>query len=356
MKRKSIKLVMSLIIMFIVSCNEPETVVINIVHRDGSVTRRIEMKSTEADRQKRFKNSELQVQFDNTWTVADSIEINEKGDTTWIRKAEKLFKNVDEINLAYKSDSGPDSEVKRHAGFKKTFKWFNTEYRFSETIDKKLAHGYSVKDFLNSEELMFYYAPEALKDTKKNGADSLKYKSLEDTINYKTDLWLSRTIAAEWMEEFSSLTADRADFSKDFLKSKEEEFVNIIGSPIVNYNVNFDSLWTNGIVLRKLIGAEDALKFKPEADTALEHVTKNLLLNFRDYSIQTVMPGKLVNTNGYIDSTQVLLWPVISDYFLTEPYEMWAVSRIPNLWAWIVSGIFLVFVSVGVIVRIIKKD
>jgi hypothetical protein len=47
---------------------------------------------------------------------------------------------------------------------------------------------------------------------------------------------------------------------------------------------------------------------------------------------------------------------VKSDYFLTEPYEMWAESKIPNGWAWIVSGLFIVFVIAGVIFRIIKKD
>ena len=67
------------------------------------------------------------------------------------------------------------------------------------------------------------------------------------------------------------------------------------------------------------------------------------------------MPGKLTGTNGFIDSSKVLLWPVKSDYFLTEPYEMWAESKIPNTWAWIVSGLFLLFVLTGVIIRIIKK-
>jgi hypothetical protein len=40
---------------------------------------------------------------------------------------------------------------------------------------------------------------------------------------------------------------------------------------------------------------------------------------------------------------------------MTEPYEMWAESKTPNTWAWIVSGFFLAFVLTGVIVRIIKK-
>ena len=68
------------------------------------------------------------------------------------------------------------------------------------------------------------------------------------------------------------------------------------------------------------------------------------------------MPGKLIGTNGFIDSTKKLIWPVTSDYFLTEPYEMWAESRTRNRWAWIVSGLFLIFVLSGVTIRTIKKD
>jgi len=353
MKRNYIKLVVSMLIVLVVSCNEPETVVTNIVHTDGTITRKIEMRSTEKDQEKRFKNSELQVQFDRTWSVKDSAEVVEKGDTIWVRRAVKLFKSVDEINLAYSSDSGPDSEVQRHAGFKKTFKWFNNEYRFSENIDKKLLHGYALKDFLNNEELLYYYSPDNMKEEKKMSPDSLKYKLLNDSINKKTDRWLSKNIVSEWIEEFSALTAGKqGEISKDSLKAREDEFVKIIATP----GVNFDSLWQDGVILRKFIGSDKALKFKTEADTSLEHVTENLLLNFRDYSIQTVMPGKLVNTNGYIDSSHNLLWPVKSDYFLAENYEMWAVSRVPNRWAWIVSGIFLVFVAAGVILRTLKKD
>jgi hypothetical protein len=354
MKKNSIKLILSLILMFIVSCNEPETVVTNIVHPDGSVTRRLVMKSTEKDREKRFKKSELQIQFDNTWSVKDSAVLERKGnDTIWIRTAQKLFKNVDEINLAYKSDSGPDNEVKRHAEFKKSFRWFNTEYRFSEILDKKFLHGYPLKDYLTSEELLYYYSPDGVKEVKQASSDSLKYKILNDTISKKTDRWLSKNIVAEWIEEFSRLSSEKqGHIAKDSLKSREDEFVKVISSP----GVKFDSLWESGVILRKFIGTENALKFRTEADTALEHVTKGMMLNFRDYSVQTIMPGKLVNTNGYVDSSHILLWPVKTDYFLTENYEMWAVSRVPNRWAWVVSGIFLAFVAGGVILRVIKKD
>jgi len=55
MKKRPFKLIASLIFMMVVSCNEPETVVTDYVHPDGSVTRKIEMKSIEGDAKKSLK-------------------------------------------------------------------------------------------------------------------------------------------------------------------------------------------------------------------------------------------------------------------------------------------------------------
>ena len=354
MKRRPVKLIVSLILMIIVSCNEPETVVTNYIHTDGSVTRKLEMKSIEGDVNKRFKISDIQVPFDNTWAVKDTIRLDQKGDTTWIKTAIKQFKNIDELNLTYKSDSGANKKIPRQAGFTKRFKWFNTEFRFSEKIDKELSFGYPVKNFLNNEELIYFYSPEDLKNTKESGPDSLKYKTLRDSVKNKTDKWTEKNLVSEWIGEFSKLTAGKTgnDMTRESLRAREDEFVKITEK---NGN-KLDSLWKNGILLKEFIGEANALKYKVEADSALSIVTKDLFIDFSDYSVRIVMPGKLIGTNGFIDSSHVLLWPVKSDFFMAEPYEMWAESKIPNRWAWIVSGLFLVFVLSGVIIKIIKKD
>ena len=118
----------------------------------------------------------------------------------------------------------------------------------------------------------------------------------------------------------------------------------------------FDSLWLNGYILKEIIGESNAVKYRVEADSAIKTAEANFLLDFKNYSVRIVMPGRLLGTNGFIDSSHILLWPVESDYFFTEPYEMWAESKAPNIWAWIVSGLFLAFVITGVVVRLIKKD
>jgi hypothetical protein len=78
-------------------------------------------------------------------------------------------------------------------------------------------------------------------------------------------------------------------------------------------------------------------------------------IDFSNYIQRIEMPGKLIGTNGNTDSAMVLLWPVQTEFFLTQPYEMWAVSKEPNKWAWIISGLFVLFVVTGIIFRAIKK-
>lgn len=349
MKRKSIKLILSLILMTIVSCDEPVTVVTNIVHPDGSVARKIEMRSL-----KNISGSgSIQVPFNDTWKIKDSISINEKGDTTWIKSAEKLFKNVDEINMEYKQDTGVNKSISRFTGFKKTFRWFNTEYRFSESIDKKLSFGYPIKDFLNSEELAYFYSPENMKKERENGPDSTRYKALNDSVTRKTEYWGAKNLVSEWIGEFSRIAGGyvTSEMTMQSLKPREDEFISVIKAN----EAKFDSLWSNGILFKQFFGEANALKYKTEADSAAAIVEKNFFVDFKEYSVRIAMPGKLTGTNGFIDSSKVLVWPVKSDFFQTEPYEMWAESKIPNVWAWIVSGLFLVFVATGVIIRINKK-
>ncbi|MBK7710125.1 MAG: hypothetical protein IPJ37_03550 [Bacteroidales bacterium] len=75
MKRISIRSIVLLMLMVVVSCDEPDTIVTNIVHPDGSVTRKIVMRYGN----KGLKKSDIQVPFDNTWEITDSLEVGAKG-------------------------------------------------------------------------------------------------------------------------------------------------------------------------------------------------------------------------------------------------------------------------------------
>lgn len=347
MKNRKLKLIIAAFIIIAASCNDPITVVTDIVHPDGSITRKIEIRNSE----NKLDVSNVQIPYDNTWIVNDSMEINEQGDTTWVRRAEKLFKSTDEINRDYKADSSYNKGISRRATFSKKFKWFHTDYRFAEIIDRKLSFGYPVSDFLNREELDWFYSPEDVKGKKVNSPDSVKFKALNDSVDKKKDKWIIKNLVSEWIGEFARLNRSKPGSGIDLesLKVREDELVKVV-TKIDESEVNFDSLWNQGIIVRDFIGEANAVKYKEEADSALNLAMESVFVDFRNYTVRMVLPGKLTGTNGYIDSTKRLLWGVWSDYFLTEPHEMWAESKVPNLWAWIVSGLFVLFVFTAIII------
>jgi hypothetical protein len=348
MKSKTLKIVLIAILGIIVSCDDPETVVTDIVHADGSVLRKIEMKNLE----NKFEINKIQVPFDSTWSVRDSIEINGK-DTTWVKRAEKLFANVSDLNKMYAADSGYNRQTKRSCEFVRKFRWFNTEYKFSEIVDKQFKYGYPVRDFLNADELAFFNSTDKAQSKFENGPDSLKYKAMKDTVDVKTEKWLSKSAASEWIKEFSDLTANKGGEELSFksLKSRENELYSIAFQDMEH----FDSLWKNGIILKRFIGEDNMNKFRAEADSSINIVSRRLFVDFHSYTVKIVMPGKLIGTNGLIDSSKNLFWPVKTDFFYTEPYVMWAESKESNKWAWIVTGVFILFVIAGVIFKSIKR-
>lgn len=358
MKTKISRYLVLSLLAFFTSCGEPETIVTNIVHPDGSVTRRLEMRNSKNE----FDVDKIQVPFDTTWLVRDSVELNENGDTTWVRRAEKYYSGIDEINAAYVSDSGANRMVKRKAAFERKFRWFNTEFRYSETIDKTFKFGYPVSDFLSGEELVWFYNQgnmavlnmESFKPLYNNGLlDSLKFNAMDSLVKAKAEEWSLRNIISEWNGTFSELIApeDSGSLNPETLSKKES----VMYEMITKDEDSFDKLWEDGTILRKYLGEEAAEKYRIEADSALGLVTDKFLVSFSDYALKMSMPGKILGGNGLADSAGCQVWNVKSDFFMTEPYIMYAESKVTNWWAWVISGLFILFVISGVVFRKMQK-
>jgi hypothetical protein len=294
MKSKSLKIVLFCLLAFVASCDEPETTVTDIVHADGSVTRRIEMKNIG---EKNFTIHKIQVPFDSTWTVRDSMELGgEKGkDTTWVKRAEKNFASVVELNKMYAADSGSNKAAHRYCEFSRKFRWFNTTYTFGEVIQKQFRHAYPVSEVLNKEELDYFYSPEAAADKLEKGPDSTKYKALKDTIDMKTGKLLFKCAVADWVSEFTDMTKGRtgSDLSYESLHAREGELLNIVQ----NNQQHFDSLWKNGIITRQFIGESNVEKFRKEADSSLNIVSNRLFINFNNCTA-VVLLQQFVNGRG----------------------------------------------------------
>ncbi len=385
MKRK-VKITLTLLSMILLFSCDYKTHVINTVHKDGSVTRKVIMKNSE----KKFEPDKYRVPVDSTWQTQIDIDINEKGDTSWILTAEKHFANVEEINEEYINDKGSNQDLERKAYFSKSFKWFTTVFRYSETINKFMTVTCPASDFLSDEELKFFYLPGNVKSELKNGIDSLKYEALSDTVDTKSEIWLWTSIVRQWIDIFYDLFGDHPDlsidkeemlskesaFAKQFIdyekseKEKDEEALQIILNEEDEEIVDVPEEKTEQkvkdeepddieLVVTSVLGKKFYFTFKTEIDSAmsvLETMTEPFF-SADNYDMEIRMPGRIIASNGYAntdpdsENSDGILWTVQEDYFLTQQYEMWAESRVNNYWTWIISALFILFVAAGFMIR-----
>lgn len=363
-----------------------ETHVINTVHEDGSVTRKVIVKN---DNEREFEPKNFRVPIDSTWTIEYTDELNENNDTIWILTAEKHFASVEGINEEYINDTGSNRDLKRSTDFSKSFKWFTTVFRYSETVDKVLTITCPASDFLSEEELAFYYLPDKVKGDLKSGSDSLRYRALADTVDTKSETWMWTGMVRQYIEIFYDLFGDLPDLAinKEEMSEKESAFVHqIIAMDQSEKEEEEETLQTveegeeeeviqaiekieqdlsmeEGddieLLITSVLGEEFYASFKTELDSTmavLETVT-DPFFSAESYDMEIRMPGRIIATNGYADTNPELngvggiLWTVQGDYFFLETYEMWVESKISNYWAWIVTGLFVLFVITGFVVR-----
>lgn len=335
MKRKIILTLTLLMIM--ISCEGPETTVTNYVRRDGSVMRKAELKNSKNE----LALNDFRVPVDSTWKLHDSISISDQGDTTWFLLAEKLFESVDDINMSYLADTGKNSVVPRSASHQLKFKWFTTEWRFTEKCGKSLTHGYPSNNFLTPEEIEFRNMPSVMKDVLLAGTDSLKYKTLNDSLDAHTEMLLIRSLISEWIEDAGSLCASSG---KDTL----------VVQTLRSHEAEFDeaSLADEGFnkTCAQILGDSIFEKVKPELDSAMKVSEKKFdrSLSFQSYTLKTVLPLKVRSTNGYTMTGGEIAWPVNGDLFLTDDYVMWAEAREVNYWAIFLTALVLVTVPLEI--------
>jgi hypothetical protein len=357
-------------IMLLFSC-DLETHVINTVHRDGSVTRKVIMKG---DKDSVFDPEVYRVPVDSTWTIGESFEVDENNDTTWILTAEKWFAGVEGINREYEADSGTNRILERSAHFRKSFRWFTTVYRFSEQVETILEMDGPPSEFLDDEELKFFYMPDQGRQNLFSSPDSSRFRELEERVDSIAEIWTWTAFVRQWIELFYERAGDDPglNISREEMMGKtslfvaqvlkfEEEEENRTDSIGVDHETAEEDELSRLIV--PILGEDFYRIFGPDIDSA-GSVLETMLEPFfgtSDYDMEIRMPGRIISSNGYAvtdqDSAQNgnMLWKITSEYFLTGPYEMWVESQVSNYWAWVVTAIFLAFVVTGLVLRRRKR-
>ncbi|MDX1283767.1 MAG: hypothetical protein R3182_02080 [Draconibacterium sp.] len=347
--------VISILLLF--SCDYKKTHVINTVHKDGSVTRKI---TVETNTSKYLDFEEVNVPIDSSWKIEttmhikEAVKAEEEDDTIWYLTAEKHFRNVDEINDDYQHDTGANRDLKRGVEFTKRFRWFTTVYRYAETVEQILTINCPLSDYLNTDEIEYVYLPNKVQGELKNGPDSLYYKKFAVDIENKVEKWFWTSEIRQWVDVFYDLFGDDPDLtiSKEEMLSKEAQFADFLMN---NDNDEDENENQQDSIFIALYGNEFYSSFKNEIDSSISVVDEidKAAWSYSEYDLEIRMPGEISATNGYAITDDEngggkgILWTVKGECFLTRDFEMWAESRVNNYLLWFFTAVFVLFVVAG---------
>jgi len=324
-----------------------ETHVTNRIDRDGSVHRTVVCKSDDSDD---FSYSKFPVPVDESWMKTVTYELDttppEPGnifpvkDTTWIYTYAKDFENAGEINNLYLTGNDRFNHVARRAEFSRKFNWFFSRILFSETIEP-MVKGVNPLEFFTEEEYEVFLMNDAELQTFINHPDSVKRKDFVDQVEVRTEDWMTMCLAEDYLNRLADYAVSHnADIQKETILAKRDLFIEKVEdeSDIPELTaLIFDNapevLFGDGIIV-----------FFEETERFYEQVFD---IGGSSYTMDFVMPGILTYANGTIINKQRVSWDVSSERFFAIPFVMEAESRVINLWAWIVSAVFIVFVLTG---------
>lgn len=359
---KNIKLysILALALAMFSSCVDKSMRMLTVVNEDGSCTREYSFRLDSVgsvDKAKVMENPK----WVKTWSVIgeeqrhsypittaqhDSIQaiINAKGicknvNDTVVVYATRTFTNAEEMSKDF-NEVFKKTGIIAESKVDKTFKWFYTDYTFTETF-KKIPDMeiVPITKYLTEDEVSYLFTglPNLL-----NGLDGNEAKERLDDMEKRGSKWYDAYI----FEDVTETIYSNYDHIKNAPVSKEE------------FKELKDSLWE--YVKDKGFAAE-ANKYLKEffhSDAYTTYIDEdsfktNKLFDLANISIpyRVVMPGKIIDNGNSFLEENVARFKVSGHYLIHNDYTATVTSRKTNIWAFIVTGIVLLLAIGSFIIK-----
>ena len=244
-----------------------------------------------------------------------------------------------------------DEQAGAEGSLDKEFRWFYTDYVFTEKFSSVADYfKVPVTDFMSEEEALYWFSgtPDLYA-----GKPTWRYYELLEDLKEKADRW----VFANMYYKLLSGIADRYDMVVDPPVSKDE-FIAQLGD-VVKQIASYDTYKMEYSTARSIVSSHfgsDAYspfiydEWKKEGlFEELDNYFGYLFLFYYDESI--VMPGRVIDDGGGIYKDGVVTFKVDAGRFLLKDYEIKVVSRVVNVWAFIVTAVLASALCVAVIYR-----
>ena len=338
-------------LVFFSACNDGKYKMFTTIKEDGSCSRKFTEKADSAFMVgDTSKSNPFPFSIDSAWKISWKTDSINKT-TNWPLKkwesegdknkavvfAKRKFPSVDSMASYDYLKRGNWKSVKPKIEFEKKFRWFYTYYYFKETFPKpELNNRIPITNYLSEKEAKMWLQGNEDCFEGMNGIEIKEYLSQIEEKFYK---WYDRNIFEEYVHiivnninllNATDISAQKLLSEKDSIyKKKEKKFL--------EFDIKVFDNYYNTDAFSEMFDKHEFLKQKIDSSLAITNYFSNQKI---DYHLD--MPGKIINTNSSKENSDALYWKVSTSRFLLFKYEMYAESRTPNIWAFIVSGILIV--------------
>ena len=306
-----------------------------IVNKDGTCTREINFKD----------NTPKSIALSDAWT-----SIPDANDTTRITYS-RNFDNVEQMcqDMPILLNGKP---LQSKATFEKRFRWFYTEYTFTEEF-ASLGDDFQLPptNFATAEEVGYWFTGQPNLTNGMNGAEAAE---LLTNIGEKMDYWLSANLFHRGVDyiydnydqvknppvsrqEFASLRDSLLHFRDSLVSfaSLEDSIANL-ARPATSEQCYYAK------VFEKFFGSKAFDKFFNEKDETGCYSGLNEkvepLMHFSTLSVPYTlsMPGRIVDCGNGICQNGTVIYPLTGERMIPQSYTITATSRVKRAWAYIV--------------------
>ena len=258
------------------------------------------------------------------------------------------YSSVQEMDSLFKFANCDWSKVVPKSDLQKKFRWFYTYYYYTETYPKVNPFTrIPITNYVTNEEIQAYTGDNT--DLFK-GKIGVEVKDILTQIEGKINAWLNRSTYEEMFNfylKYYRYLGDMPVDSATFLHLKDSIYKKIEDS------TKYDNAYFASDLFDKYFKTKAYSEAKAPEEIE-EKGEKELagLFTFEDYfkmslTNQLLMPGKVLETNTQVMKHDTLSWDLTAYRFFFNDYTLTAKSRLPNTWAFLLTGflILIVFLS-----------
>lgn len=364
MKTKNILSLLAMLLLLAASCTKHNVTIDTVINEDGSCSReyQIALEDTGSPSSLDFQKCN---EFDD-FTDSVSMSFDDSWNKSWSRKGEDArhpfpakAKSANDTIIAYASQKFASIDAMNdcmpiifdgkpfavQGQLTKAFKWFYTEYTYTETYSN-VASSFSVPmtDYLTPEQVAYWTAGTPNLTAGMSGAEAcdllekIEAKNMEWVeINMLTEAY---NVIAQYVDSLKGNPVTKEEFiakRSDFVKQAAEK--DIIWQE--------DNKWKNFFVEYFHTDAFLALmQDGSPCSKALERMTTAKFLNQFDAEYRLQMPGEIYDagTGRIVDG--IAVYRLSPARFYQNDYVITATSRVTNVWAYAIL-VLLIVVAIG---------